>query len=374
MSAPIGNARHAHEAAPRDASHERQVEAQHDGQAHTQQGLVSRTMMQRAKLRVRLQHNKAMAAAFWHNRRFAVGQHKPLSPANAKLLRALVQRPRPGAPKPHAKDIAREEPLFERKPEHEPDKERDKERDRDHEREREKDRDDRRDDKHDEKRDGHSRDRRDGHSHSGGQQDQQQNSQHGQQQRREHASTITVRGGARARVALRGVQRARRAAPPESLQSLATANSSAASRAQPLAAAFARELVYFVGQTPGAALLVPLAMLGATGPMVMRRNRARLLALHACVSSRNTQSANARWIGHTLDLTLARQRFGVQFGMEEQTLAMTRQHLIDAMAAHRGAGVKANESANANASAADADADADASQIPRQVRVAANGA
>ncbi|WP_321816633.1 MULTISPECIES: hypothetical protein [unclassified Paraburkholderia] len=370
MSARISGAPHAHEAEPRDPSHEQQAEAQHNSQAHTQQELVSRTMMQRAKMRVRLQHNKAMAAAFWHSRRFAVGQHKPLSPANAKLLRALGQRPRPGAPKPHGKDTAREEPLFERKPEHDPDKERDKEHERDHDREREKDRDDRRDDKHD----GHSREQRGGHSHSGGQQsggqqDQRQHSQHGQQQRREHARAMTVRGGgAHARVALQGVQRAHRVAPPERLQALATANGSAASRAQPLAAAFARELVRFIGQTPNAALLAPLAMLGATGPMVMRRNRACLLALHAGASSRNTQSASARWIGHTLDLTLARQRFGVQFGMEEQTLAMTRQHLIDAMAAHRGAGAKANEAATANT------ADADASQIPRQVRVAANGA
>jgi hypothetical protein len=82
-------------------------------------------------------------------------------------------------------------------------------------------------------------------------------------------------------------------------------------------------------------LLAPLLILSATGPMVGKRQLARLatqrnavLAQQAALPGKGTGSGDL--LGHTLDLTQARRVASVEYGDAEQSLAMVRQHLLDA--------------------------------------------
>lgn len=130
---------------------------------------------------------------------------------------------------------------------------------------------------------------------------------------------------------------------PMRLQALAERQGASPTRAQTLADGYARELIGLGRELQGGDrhaqrqslhLMLPLALLSACSRMAMKRQPAQLQAqINSALAQPGNGTVGARLLGHTLDLTLARQRFRIDYDDNEQSLSMVRQRLMDATAA-----------------------------------------
>jgi hypothetical protein len=311
---------------PQTTQHtEADLEHAHGQQAHVHQGQVSQLVGQRIRLRNKLQHNKALAAAFYRNKRFALMHHKPASASGQKLMRQLGQRPRPGgAAKPHGKQAERtrhEEVPHERNPQ-QGDSQGGHEHGHEHGH-----------DKQEQGRQNQGQGQRQGQGQGQGQQSGQN------QQRRDEQREQNKRGATTSSFKIRKASRAARAAPalPATLQTMAQRQQASPAMPQALLASYTHTVVQLTSRSKMelGPLLAPLLVLSATGPMVRKRQLARLatqrnaaLAQQAAIPGKGTGSAEL--LGHTLDLTQARRLAGIEYGEGGQSLAMVRQHLLDA--------------------------------------------
>lgn len=330
----------------------------HAEQAHVQQGQVSHTAMQRSKLHAKIQHNKAQSAAFFRNKRYATSLNKALSPANQKLARQLGQRPRPGA----------ERKVRER--DHERERREDGARDQQHERrEPERDQEHERGQQH-----GQSDGRNQGGERGGNGQQQGQREQHqhggardGRKPRETALKVMSLR-----------TRKARAVAAPSGLQKTAETERESPHLPDTVAAAYTDTVVGLASKLELGHLIAPLLVLDMTGPMVPKRQTGRLQALrNGALAQRalgaENPAAGAQLLGHTLDLTLARQRFRIAFGEDQQSLAAARQRLIDASGA-RGAQERPAPAGAAQPAPGTAHAGAtSASETTQPVRVSSTG-
>ncbi|CAB3769453.1 helicase [Paraburkholderia solisilvae] len=322
-----GGSHHAEQVA-----HDAQTGDEHASQALTGHLHAQRSVMQRTKLRAKIQHNKAQAA-FFKNKRFAAANHRPASAGAQKMLRQLGQRPRPGqSAKARGKDGAARDPRE--------DERRKQQQNHKH------------DDRHEQGHEQHAREHEHEHDRHEGQdqgqrQGQGQNPGRGQgqqqdpaqrerqqQERRERASKFAIKAGnASARRAL--------PAPPAALQSIAAQHGGTRDLPDVLANAYTKAVVDLTSKMELGPLLAPLLVLGMASPMVLKRRPARLHAhLNGALANR-AQSASgadpagksaavAGVLGHSVDMTLARQRFSIEYSDDEQSLAMVKQRLLDA--------------------------------------------
>ncbi|MGF6612969.1 hypothetical protein OKW45_007957 [Paraburkholderia sp. WSM4175] len=354
-------------------AHDAKTGHAHVQQTHAHQGQVSHLVMQRKLRANKIQHNKALMAAFYRNKRFAESHGKDPSAAGQKLLRQLGTRPRPGAAgKPRDKATGRERPEdgaheSGQRHENDPNQDREQKHGRDHEHEHEHGQ-DQRGQKDGQQRDGQQRQQgqqqgrhgqQQGQSHGGqsdGQQQgqpqgqsQQQPQQQSQQQQRQRSPgephERRGRGDKPASFALKkaGGMARKTAVAPMRLQALAERQGASPTRAQTLADGYARELIGLGRELQGGDrhaqrqslhLMLPLALLSACSRMAMKRQPAQLQAqINSALAQPGNGTVGARLLGHTLDLTLARQRFRIDYDDNEQSLSMVRQRLMDATAA-----------------------------------------
>jgi hypothetical protein len=283
-----------------------------------QQGQVSHTMMQRTKQHAKIQHNKAQLASFYRNKRYATSQNKGLTPANQKLVRQLGQRPRPGAER--------------------------KVRERDHERREAGSHECEQEHEH-EQQDSHRERGREREGGQGGGQnpsgDQGRNGQpqgQGEQRQRGGANDERKPREQALKVAAVRTRKPRGMAAPTELQAIAAAERESPRLGETLAVAYTREVVKLATQLEFGPAIALLMVLDMAGPTVLRRPLGRLHALrNSTLAQRALRAGNAaagaQLLGHTLDLTLARQRFAIVFGDDDQSVAAARQRLIDASGA-----------------------------------------
>lgn len=292
------------------AAHEAQTGAEHAGQAsHTH------TVMQRTKmLRAKLQHNK-QAAAFFRNKRFATSNHKPPSPSAQKLLRQFGQRP---APKGRGgKDGQGRGKDGQGRREDDPHDKREHEQGQGH--------------GHD-----HPHDQKDGQQHGQGNGNEQNGQGSGQPQ--QHAPRDGQKRREKpAKFAIKKVKAALKTAPSNRLQQVAEQHRESPDQPRALAAAYTKAVLHFTSQIELGPLLAPLLVLGSASRMVLKREPARLHAqrngaLVRLGAAAGKTAAAAGLIGQSLDLTLARQRFGIEYSDDDQSLAMVKQRLLDALA------------------------------------------
>ncbi|WP_233217013.1 helicase [Trinickia dabaoshanensis] len=362
MNAPIRNDR-AHSA---DLAQQAQASAEHNGQTLQVRGFarlkVQHTKMQRA----RMQHNQMLAAAFYRGKRFAEGNRKPPPPSAQKLMRELGQRPRPGSStKGRGKEgAAQERPELAHGPEpkHEHERKHEEGQQQKHGQQQKRDR------EHEHEQDQQQRQHHGGHEH-GQQQDQggdgrqpQQNAPRDGQQKREGQDSREGRDKPR-KFAVGKAGRAKAAARKQPLdtvmQALAQHKLGAPDLPSQLAHACTKEVLRLTKQLElGSLLAVPLLM-SMTSPMALRRNAARLqahrgaaLAQHA--ASPGKAAATAGLIGVSLDNTLARQSAGIEYSDDDQSIAMIKQRILDALGTPpAAAGGSATSAASANTGASD---------------------
>ncbi|HEV3104147.1 MAG TPA: helicase [Trinickia sp.] len=289
----------------------------HHAEQLAQNTQARETHMQGVKLHSKFQHIKAQKAAFWRNKRFAAAHHKPPSASAQKLLRQLGQRPQPGQfAKSRGKDAAKERPKHEHEHEdgaHEQKHQHENEHEQKHQHEHEHGQGQSHDDQHG-----------DGRGQS-----QQQAPRDGQQRERREKQ---------AKFAIKIVKTKRSVAAPADLQAIAEQHLGSPDQRKVLAAAYARAVVRLSMKSELGPLLAPMLLLNMTSPAVLKRNLARLrahststLALGTLVAGK--EAVTAGLVGHSLDMTLARQRFGIAYTDDDQSLAMVKERLIDALAA-----------------------------------------
>ncbi|WP_116137933.1 helicase [Trinickia diaoshuihuensis] len=344
MNSPIRND-HGRSA---DLAQQAHTSAEHTGQNVQTRGFmrlkVQHTKMQRA----RMQHNQMLAAAFYRGKRFAEGTRKPPPPSAQKLMRALGERPRPGASaKGRGKEAAgqeRPELAHGPEPKHEHERKHEEGQQQKHGQQQKRDR------EHEHEQDQQQRQHHGGHEH-GQQQDQggdgrqpQQNAPRDGQQKREGQDSREGRDKPR-KFAVGKAGRAKAAARKQPLdtamQALAKHKLGAPDLPAQLAQACTKEVLRLTKQLEfGSLLAVPLLMSMAS-PMALRRNAARLqahrgaaLAQHAAAPGK--AAATAGLIGVSLDNTLARQSAGIEYSDDDQSIAMIKQRILDALGAQPG--------------------------------------
>ncbi|GAB7524095.1 helicase [Paraburkholderia sp. 2C] len=361
MSTRIHGGDHHH---AEQAAHDAHTGDEHASQALTGQAHTSRMTMQRTKLRAKIQHNKAQVAAFYRNKRFATSHHKPPSASAQKLVRQLGQRPRPGqSAKGRGKDGVARDPREDRHAREDNQK---------------------RDEKHEHSRDQHGhehehqrrdQDQNQGQGRGQGQSRQQQQQQQPQQQQQQQQQGPSQRDGQ---------PRERREKPPKfalkvgripavpalptGLRSIAERHGAAPDLPHVLATAYTKAVVGLTSQMELGPLLAPLLVLNMSSRMTLKRDPERLNAQRtiahraeaggAGAAGAPAKAAAACIIGQSLDMTLARQRFAIEYSDDEQSLAMVKQYLLDA---------------TRNTSASSANSSSDASRNSQEVRVAPPG-
>ncbi|MBP0609314.1 MULTISPECIES: helicase [Burkholderia] len=340
MNSPIRNNHGRHAA---DLAQQAQAGTEHTGQMTQARGFtgvkVQHTKMQRA----RLQHNKMLAAAFYRGKRFAEGMHKPPPPSAQKLMRQLGQRPRPGgSAKAQGKEAsAHERPddphALEPRHEHEHPHERERKHEQGQQQKRE------RDQQH-----GEGQQHRNGHGHDRG--SNQQGEEQGQPQQRSPRDGQPRRDGRQSgegrdtprKFAIGKAGRAKAAARSQPLaatmQLLATQKLGAPDLPAELAAACAKEVLRLAAQVELGPLLAVPMLLAMRSPMALRRNAARLhahrhAALMQSAATPGKAAAVAGLLGVSLDNTLARQRAGIEYSYDDQSIAAVKQCILDTQAA-----------------------------------------
>jgi hypothetical protein len=312
-------------------AHDTQAGDEHASQALTGHLHSQRAGMQRTKLRAKIQHNKAQAA-FFKNKRFAAANHRPASAGAQKMLRQLGQRPRPGqSAKARGKDGAAHDPREDerRKQQSHKHDDRHEQGHEQHAREHEHEHDRREsEDQGQRQGQGQNQGRGQGQQQSAAQRDRQQ------QERRDRASKFAIKAGkASARRAL--------PVPPAALQSIAAQHGGARDLPGVLANAYTKAVVDHTSKMELGPLLAPLLVLGMASPMVLRRRPARLHAhLNGALANRAQSASGADSaeksvavtgvLGHSVDMTLARQRYAIEYSDDEQSLAIVKQRLLDA--------------------------------------------
>jgi hypothetical protein len=330
--------------------HDAQSGHAHAQQTHVHQGQVSHLVMQRKLRANKIRHNKALMAAFYRNKRFAEAHGKDPTAAGQKLLRQLGTRPRPGrlvarlacrAGRERPEDAAHEPGQGH---ENDPHQDREQKHGRDHEHEHEQDQDgQQREGQQCQQQGRHGQQQGQSQGQSQGQAQQQSEQQQQRSPGEQHERR--GRGDKPARFALKkagGVAR-KTAVAPMRLQALAERQGASPTRAQTLADGYARELIGLGRELQGddrhaqrqsLHLMLPLALLSACSRMAMKRQPAQLQAqINNALAQPGNGTVGARLLGHTLDLTLARQRFRIDYDDNEQSLSMVRQRLMDATAA-----------------------------------------
>jgi hypothetical protein len=319
--------------------------------AHTGQVHASHVSMQRTQLRATIQHRKAQIAAFYRSKRFATSHHAPTSPAGQKLVRQLGQRPRPtSSAKERGKNVAERErhelhqpaaPDKEHGPKHE--EKHDGKQEGKHE-EKHQQKQDQGQGKHEQK---HQQEQEQGqgkHEQKQKQEQEQGQGQQGQgqsqqQQPQQRDSQNRERNGKPAAAVLKGAKAAP-PAPPGGMQAIAAQRGDSPDLPRALAAAYTKAILQLSSKLEFGPLLAPLLALSSTSPAVLKRSPARLQAQRngafaqrrAAGEKPTATAATTEMIGHSLDLTLARQRFGILYQDHEQSLSAVKQRLLDAAA------------------------------------------
>ncbi|NIF54069.1 MULTISPECIES: helicase [Burkholderiaceae] len=325
-------------------------------EAHTEQkfeaGTFTRFKVQRVKMqRARMLHNK-MAAAFWKGKSF-MGANRLPSPSAQKFAR-LGQRPRPeSSGKSHAKDTEiREQPddgsqlnryEHEHRRDDDPQKQHQHSHPHEHEREHERERDrDQQQPKQDQgrehERDQQRQDQEPRRERDDGQPQQQQQGQpDGRQPRRDGDKRERSTRIQAAKVGKMRPVRLQALASP--MQLLAKEKIGSPDLPSRLAADGTRAALDLLSQIPhdGPLLLVPyLLQMMSPLSMVRRRQPARLQSYHnaslayaPAVSPKPAVTAKLHAL--SLDTALARRDAGVDYNDDEQSLAMIRQRILDAV-------------------------------------------
>lgn len=305
------------------AAEDARAGAEHSAGAHAQQTHAAQVHMQRMKSSAKLRQEKAQAG-FYRDKRFAMSHHKPPSATAQKVLRELGQRPRPApVAKERGKDEVREEARG------------GEEKQKQHERH-----------------EGHERQegREEGDAQQNGQHNEQHSGQSEQQaprngqdrERREKPSKFAVK--------------ARKATPapalPNALQAIAEQHRDSPELRQALAAAYTRAVVQLTSKMELGPLLAPLLVLDMASPGVLARKPARLNAQrNGVLAYRGAAPGAAAAVGvleQSLDLTFARQTFGIEYSDADQSLAMVKQRLLDATADAPAATAKRGAVASGN--------------------------
>ncbi|AZQ54281.1 helicase [Burkholderia cenocepacia] len=355
MNSPIRN-HHGHHAA--DLAQQAQAGAEHTGQMTQARGFtgvkVQHTKMQRA----RLQHNKMLAAAFYRGKRFAEGMHKPPPPSAQKLMRQLGQRPRPaGSAKAQGKDASAHErpddphalePRHEHEHPHERERKHEQGQQQKHGQQQKRERDQQRGDGQQQHRNGHGHDRDSNPQGEEQGQPQQHAPRDGQPQRdgrqsgegRDKPRKFAIGKAGRAKAAARSQPLA------ATMQLLATQRLGAPDLPAELAAACAREVLRLAAQIELGPLLAVPMLLAMRSPMALRRNAARLhahrhAALMQSAATPGKAAAVAGLLGVSLDNTLARQRAGIEYAYDDQSIAAVKQRILDTQAALPAGGAPA---------------------------------
>ncbi|MDF3099606.1 helicase [Burkholderia semiarida] len=347
MNSPIRN-NHGHHAA--DLAQQAQAGAEHMGQMTQARGFtgvkVQHTKMQRA----RMQHNKMLAAAFYRGKRFAEGLHKPPPPSAQKLMRQLGQRPRPaGSAKAQGKEASAHErpddqhalePRHEHEHPHERERKHEQGQQQKHGQQQKRERDQQHGDGQQQHRNGHGHDRGSnpqGEEHG---QPQQSGPRDGQPRRdgrqsgegRDKPRKFAIGKAGRAKAAARSQPLA------ATMQLLATQKLGAPDLPAELAAACAKEVLRLAAQIELGPLLAVPMLLAMRSPMALRRNAARLhahrdAALMQGAAAPGKAAAVAGLLGVSLDNTLARQRAGIEYTYDDQSIAAVKQRILDTQAA-----------------------------------------
>ncbi|WP_260427727.1 hypothetical protein [Burkholderia anthina] len=105
-----------------------------------------------------------------------------------------------------------------------------------------------------------------------------------------------------------------------------------------LAAACAKEVLRLAAQIELGPLLAVPMLLAMRSPMALRRNAARLhahrdAALMQGAAAPGKAAAVAGLLGVALDNTLARQRAGIEYTYDDQSIAAVKQRILDTQAA-----------------------------------------
>ncbi|PHP86837.1 helicase [Burkholderia sp. AU18528] len=347
MNSPIRN-NHGHHAA--DLAQQAQAGAEHMGQMTQARGFtgvkVQHTKMQRA----RMQHNKMLAAAFYRGKRFAEGLHKPPPPSAQKLMRQLGQRPRPpGSAKAQGKEASAHErpddqhalePRHEHEHPHEHERKHEQGQQQKHGQQQKRERDQQHGDGQQQHRNGHGHDRgsnQQGEEHG---QPQQSGPRDGQPRRdgrqsgegRDKPRKFAIGKAGRAKAAARSQPLA------ATMQLLAAQKLGAPDLPAELAAACAKEVLRLAAQIELGPLLAVPMLLAMRSPMALRRNAARLhahrdAALMQGAATPGKAAAVAGLLGVSLDNTLARQRAGIEYTYDDQSIAAVKQRILDTQAA-----------------------------------------
>ncbi|KVE06859.1 helicase [Burkholderia anthina] len=347
MNSPIRN-NHGHHAA--DLAQQAQAGAEHMGQMTQARGFtgvkVQHTKMQRA----RMQHNKMLAAAFYRGKRFAEGTHKPPPPSAQKLMRQLGQRPRPpGSAKAQGKEASAHErpddqhalePRHEHEHPHERERKHEQGQQQKHGQQQKRERDQQHGDGQQQHRNGHGHDRGSnpqGEEHG---QPQQSGPRDGQPRRdgrqsgegRDKPRKFAIGKAGRAKAAARSQPLA------ATMQLLAAQKLGAPDLPAELAAACAKEVLRLAAQIELGPLLAVPMLLAMRSPMALRRNAARLhahrdAALMQGAAAPSKAAAVAGLLGVALDNTLARQRAGIEYTYDDQSIAAVKQRILDTQAA-----------------------------------------
>jgi hypothetical protein len=308
------------------AAEDARAGAEHSAGAHAQQTHASKVHMQRMKA-AKLQHDKAQHAGFYRNKRFATSNHKPTSATAQKLMRQLGQRPRPA---PSAKENGKDALAREWREQAHGGEEKHKQHERQEGHERQ------------EKREEDDAQQNGQHSgqHSGSEQQAPRNGQ--DRERREKHSKFAVK--ARKSTSAHAL--------PNGLQAIAKQHRDSPELRQALAAAYTRAVVRLTSKMELGPLLAPLLVLDMASPGVLARKPARLHAQRngvlACRGAAPGAAAAVGVLEQSLDLTLARQTFGIEYSEADQSLAMVKQRLLDATADAPAATAKRGAVASGN--------------------------
>ncbi|MDN7697018.1 helicase [Burkholderia sp. AU44665] len=300
--------------------------------------------------RARMQHNKMLAAAFYRGKRFAEGLHKPPPPSAQKLMRQLGQRPRPaGSAKAQGKEASAHErpddqhalePRHEHEHPHERERKHEQGQQQKHGQQQKRERDQQHGDGQQQHRNGHGHDRgsnQQGEEHG---QPQQSGPRDGQPRRdgrqsgegRDKPRKFAIGKAGRAKAAARSQPLA------ATMQLLAAQKLGAPDLPAELAAACAKEVLRLAAQIELGPLLAVPMLLAMRSPMALRRNAARLhahrdAALMQGAATPGKAAAVAGLLGVSLDNTLARQRAGIEYTYDDQSIAAVKQRILDTQAA-----------------------------------------
>lgn len=350
MSTSGVNGAHSHHHAEQ-AAQEANSEDNHASMTHEQRVVRQRTIFGR-KMRAKKMAAQKMAA-FFQGRKFATSENKGPQSQGAKLRQQLGRAPKPRqSGKERGKEALADDPRDdasrlpeERQEHHEHEHKREgEERKRDQEqgREQEQDRD-------------RGQGQNQGDERGQSQQDsQQQNSQ--QQGSRQQDGQSGRDGREKPRkfaVKTEKAGKLKRALSQE-MRTIGEQLRDSPTLAHALITASAKEVLQFTSQLELGPLLAVPAMLAKTSPAVMKRSPARLQAhyngtLAHAPAAPGKAAATLGLIGHSLDFTLARQRHGVQYTADEQSVGRAIQLVRDAQAELRADPSKSPDHASGKA-------------------------